>query len=300
MDFKQLRSFVAVARLQSFTRAAEELYISQPTISTHIHQLEDELNVRLILRTTKKIELTTKGEEFYNYANSVLKMTNSLLKRWETENLRIIQIGSSTIPSAYILPDVLPSYREKHPNFQFNIYQGDSRDIINGLLDDHFEVGMVGMKDNSVEGIEYVPFYEDSMVLIAPTSPRYQEYASQPEPDILQLLRTDPIIVREQGSGSRKCIDQYFHKMGILEDELHITARLNDQESIKQLVASGLGISIISRKAAENYVADGKLLIFDLPDTTPTRQLYIIYKKGYILRKQTEDFIAFLRKYYQS
>ena len=114
MEFKQLQSFVAVVHYDSFTKAAEKLYLSQPTISTHIRLLEEELHTQLIIRSTKSIEVTPKGRELYECACNILKQRDNLITNWEEEDRKIIYVGTSTIPSAYILPEVLPKFREGH------------------------------------------------------------------------------------------------------------------------------------------------------------------------------------------
>ena len=108
MDFKQLQSFISVVRCKSFTEAAEELGISQPTISTHIRILEEELNSRLIVRTAKSFEVTPRGTELFECAQNILKLRDDMINRWNGHDSKVIRLGVSTIPSAYILPEILP------------------------------------------------------------------------------------------------------------------------------------------------------------------------------------------------
>ena len=146
MDFKQLRSFVAVVDCGSFTKAAARLYTSQPTVSAHIRQLEDELHERLFLRTTKSLAITPRGRELYEYAAHVLSLQDRLLSSW-SEDQHLIRLGSSTIPSAYILPELLPQYRRLHPEATFAIHQSDSADVLDGLRKGQFELALVGMEE---------------------------------------------------------------------------------------------------------------------------------------------------------
>ena len=127
MELKQLESFTHVVEYRSFTKAAEKLYISQPTISTHIRQLEEEPHSRLIIRTTKSIEITPRGWELYECACHILRLRDNLLQRWEGESRKIIRLGASTIPSAYILPELLPAYGKAHPDTYFSIHQATAR-----------------------------------------------------------------------------------------------------------------------------------------------------------------------------
>ena len=146
MDFKQLQSFAAVVKYQSFTKAAEMLYISQPTISTHIRALEEELQSRLVLRTTKDVEITPRGWELYQCAEKIFLLRDSLVESWQMETEQVINLGASTIPSVYILPEVLPGFLKANSGIQIHIHQGDSREIISQVLEGNIKLGMVGMK----------------------------------------------------------------------------------------------------------------------------------------------------------
>lgn len=115
MELKHLVSYATVVRLGSFSRAAEELFIAQPTISLHVRQLEEELQTRLLLRTTKSLEVTEKGREVYEYALSILQLKDRITEKCSDSVRRIIRLGASTIPSAYLLPEVLPAYVKRHP-----------------------------------------------------------------------------------------------------------------------------------------------------------------------------------------
>ena len=144
MDFKQLRSFVTVVELGSFTRAAERLYTSQPTISAHIRALEEELHERLFLRTTKSLEITKRGKELYDYAVHILTLQDKLTASWAQDE-KTVRIGASTIPSAYILPEVLPQFRTRHPDSRFVIHQSDSRGVLSGLYSGRFDLQILSL-----------------------------------------------------------------------------------------------------------------------------------------------------------
>ncbi len=296
MDFKQLRSFVAVADCGSFTRAAEQLYISQPSVSAHIRQLEEELHERLFLRTTKSLSITPRGRELYEYAVHVLTMQDKLLSRWK-ENETIIRLAASTIPSTYVLPEVLPRYRELQPEITFDICQSDSQGVLNGLLNGRFELGLAGMQ-TSDEDLVFTPFYRDAMVLITPNNARFAEARSRGA-SVIELLRQETLLLREEGSGSQKCVDEFLHVAGLDLTALHVSARLNDQESVKNLVASGLGISIVSEKAVQTECRDGSLLAFPLPNDCGTRDLYLVQRRGDYCKPQINRFAAFVRSFYQ-
>ena len=296
MEFRQLESFCAVVRYQSFTKAAEKLYISQPTISTHIRMLEQEFNSRLIIRTTKNIEITPHGKELFACAQKIFTLKNDLIQKWSEENKKIIRIGASTIPADYILPEVLPLFCQKYPDIHLHIHQNDSGNILQSILNGKFTIGMVGMKSFEKE-LDFVPFFHDEIVMITPKQEKFLHFAQKAfnQDDLISLLKKETIILREQGSGSKKRLESYFEQINLSEKSLNIIARLNDQESIKKLVASGLGISFISAKAITD--ADN-LLTIKLPENNLTRSLYFAYHKDYILKEHILSFIKFVQKFY--
>lgn len=296
MEFRQLESFCAVVRYQSFTKAAEKLYISQPTISTHIRMLEQEFNSRLIIRTTKNIEITPHGKELFACDQKIFTLKNDLIQKWSEENKKIIRIGASTIPADYILPEVLPLFCQKYPDIQLHIHQNDSSNILQSILNGKFTISMVGMKSFEKE-FDFVPFFHDEIVLITPKQEKFLHFAQKAfnQDDLISLLKKETIILREQGSGSKKRLESYFEQINLSEKSLNIIDRLNDQESIKKLVASGLGISFISAKAITD--ADN-LLTIKLPENNLTRSLYFAYHKDYILKEHILSFIKFVQNFY--
>lgn len=296
MELKQLRSFAAVVRYGSFTRAAENTYLSQPTISTHIRALEEELNTQLLLRDTKNLQVTPRGQELYECACRMLELQDNLLQRWRQSDQHIIQLGASTIPSAYILPEVLPLYGKENPGSYFVVHQSDSRQVIEGVAGGLFDVGMSGMPCQD-EAIRCEPFFRDRMVLITPVSRRFLAMQSQGEQALPELLH-EPIILREAGSGSQKSADRFLAQMGLRETELRVTARVNDQESIKNLVSGGLGVSIVSEKAVRDFVAEKRLLAFPLPPGSAERDLYLLLPRH--ASADSLRFCSFVREFYRT
>lgn len=295
MELKQLQSFCAVVEYRSFTRAAERLYISQPTISTHIRQLEEELQTPLLVRTTKSLNITPRGMELYECAGHMLHLEENLKKHWREEDSSFLRIGTSTIPSTYVLPELMPEFRRRYPDVRLNILQADSRRVLDGLLTGSCEVALVGEQTGD-EGLCFVPFLRDTMAVITPVLPRYETWRGG---FTVRELVAEPLLFRRQGSGSRKWVEHYFEHSGVDESELRIVARLNDQETIKRLVAAGLGISIISAKAADDFVREGKILAFPVPGGQPDRLLYLAYRKNDPFRKRTDRFVAFVKDFYR-
>ena len=296
MDFKQLHSFISVVRCRSFTEAAEELGISQPTISTHIRILEEELNSRLIVRTAKSFEVTPRGMELFECAQNILKLRDDMVSRWNGHDSKVIRLGVSTIPSAYILPEVLPTFGKSHDDIYFVVTQSDSRGIIDAVHKGSYDLGLVGMKTDD-EQLVFKKFYQDHLVMIAPVNDHFLEMKDTGSFSLEEVLQEQPVILREQGSGTGKSASAFLQKIG--EDKLHIAARINDQEAIKNLVAGGLGVSIVSEKAVHDYIDAKRLLQFELPGHIAGREFYIIYHKEYILKDYVCEFIRYLEHCYK-
>lgn len=296
MEFKQLESFAAVVRLNSFTKAAESLYISQPTISTHIRALEEELGTRLIMRTTKNIEVTPEGVKLFDYAVNILELRDRMMSECSEGSKKIIHLGASTIPSAYILPEILPQFGKLYPNAFFVIHQTDSKGVVDGLSDGIYDVGLIGMPCEK-ESLYCAPFCKDRMVLITPVSEEYLTYQSGGTPPV-EILKHSPVILRERGSGSKKSADFFLEQAGLSDSQLQVTARVNDPEAIKNLVAGGLGVSIISMRAAKNFLREKRLLAFELTEQTDSRDLYVTCRRDQMDRGIVKDFMDFVSKYY--
>ena len=298
MEFKQLESFVAVVKHNSFTKAAENLYISQPTISTHIRALEEELNTRLIMRTTKSIEVTPEGRKLYEYAENILQLRNRMLEECTGGVKKILHLAASTIPSAYILPEVLPAYGATRPDNYFVIHQSDSKSVIDGIVDGLYDVGLVGMEAQR-ENLTCVEFCQDEMVLITPVNEHFLELKDRKVSPV-EILRQELVVLREKGSGSRKSVDNFMEARGITEEQLNITARINDPEAIKNLVAGGFGVSIVSKRAAQNFLRENRLLDFELPGNTGVRKLYVVYRTDRAEDNRVKEFVNFLLRHFEN
>ena len=296
MELKHLLSYATVVRLGSFSRAAEELYIAQPTISLHVRQLEEELQTKLLIRTTKSLELTEKGREVYECAVSILQLRDRITEKCSDGGRQIIRLGASTIPSAYLLPEILPAYVKQHPATYFTIDQGDSRSVTEKLAEGVIDIGLIGMKPASTD-IAAEPFCEDAVVIITPVREPFLTM-KESHSATLQRLFEEPVILREEGSGSLKAADTFLANAGYDGDELRVAARTNDPEAIKNLVAGGMGISMISSKAAEDYSRENRVLVFDFPEISGSRQFYIATRKHVGLPASAERFLRFVKEFY--
>lgn len=253
MEFRHLEVFVAVADTKSFSKAADYLHLTQPTISSHIRTLEKELQTTLFHRTTKSLHITAEGECFLESARQLLALKDVAVHQIQ-ENVRsIVRLGVSTIPSGYILPKILPEFRLEHPEILFDIQLGDSSQIEALVASGTLDLGFIGSTSN-LDTITYTPFASDQLVLITPPLPYYKNLIDSGD---LNALLQEPMIARERGSGTLFEAKRYLTDRGIDFDKSNIVTTHNDPESIKRMVANGMGISIFSKLAVADYLDQG-------------------------------------------
>ena len=289
MDFKQLRSFVALVDYCNFSRAAEKLNIAQSSVSTHLSQLEKELGVKLANRTTKTIEITDAGFKVYKYATQILELKNNIHETCTVDARHIIRVAASTIPATYILPGVFQQYRQLFPNDQLKISQCEVKEIVDGVLESRFDVGLIDQRVIK-EGIRCVPIYSNPMVMISAANDRYL-MMQQRDASIRELLQ-EPVILREEGQD--KSADLFLDRMGIQRNDLRVIARVNDLETAKNMVASGMGISLIPQIAAQNLLKEHRLLRFSLSKHLDEDYIYLVFPDSYTAKDHAWNFIDYL------
>lgn len=298
MNLKQLESFSYIIETNSFSEAAKKLFLTQPTISSHISLLEKELSTQLLIRTTKDVIPTDAGKKLYTYAKQMLQIQNTILEEFHVKSeyeKNVITLGASSIPEQYILPEILPKYLKKNKN-EFKIGQGDSFEIINQVVNKEIEIGLVGTQIETSNCI-FEPFYKDKLVVITPVNQKYLQMKEEGF-HIKDLLK-EPIIMREEGSGTRKEIKKFLNHMKINDGSLNIIATLNSTEAIKRSVANNMGISIISNLAVQDYIKDKRVLAFDLAEENIYRNLYIVRNKEMYMSKSSLKFIKFMREIFK-
>ena len=295
MEFKQLEAFVAVVDYGSFSEAARKLYLTQPTISTHIRSLEEELHTRLIIRTTKKLTITPKGYQLYDSAVRMLDIRNNLFENFTGSKKQIIDLAASTIPSSYLLPDRMAGFGRMYPEVYFHSWQTDSAGAISRVLDGSVDLALTGQNTGDDSCI-FIPFCQDDMVIATPVNDHYLQLKERPV-TFSDFLK-DPIIIRERGSGTKKEMDIFLENAGIEPSSLNVVARMNDLESIKKSIVNGLGISILSARSAVDLKKTKQILLFPLEETAHKRSFYIVYSKNRILKAHVRQFIQYVKNYY--
>lgn len=291
MEFKQLEAFASVVEWNSFSEAARRIYLTQPTISSHIRALETELNTTLLNRTTKHIEVTEEGQYLYEETQKILQLRSRIYEHFSQNPVSTIRLGASTIPALYLLPNVLPVFKKRYPVFQFELWQSDSMGVIERMQEHDLDLGFVGTKV-SLPDYTFLPFARDELIIAAPANDYYRKLHE--EHVSLERLMQEPIILREQKSGTRKEAARFLERMHIPVSELNVVAQMNDQEMIKSFIRKELGISIMSGFSVAEEEKDGSLLVFHLGENASWRDLYMVYEKKKNLSAPVKQFIQLI------
>lgn len=299
MNLKQLEAFVHVAEGGSFSKAAKELFLTQPTVSAHISSLEKELNVRLFIRNTKEVNLSDDGRELYKYAKQMIDLQKKIEERFSAKKevgKHCISIAASTIPAQYLLPRVLMRFNEKFPDEQLKIIETDSGEVVTKVVDHMVDIGFTGTVLEK-KHCKYLPFYKDELVIITPVNEKY--LSLQETAENISWIKDEAFIMREEGSGTRKEAEKQLQNAGIAVESLNVIASIGNQEAIKKSVRQGMGISVMSHLATEDEVEAGKLLVFPIPGATEGRDINLVYNKNYELSRSAERFIRVVKEVYK-
>jgi DNA-binding transcriptional LysR family regulator len=276
MDIHQLRLFASVFRNRSFSRASEEMSLTQPTVSNHIKTLEAELGCRLFDRLGRTIVPTKEAETLYSHAIEIIEKADAvkdIIGQLKKEPAGELIIGASTIPGTYLLPYLMASFRNKYPEISFQILIGDSKDIIRKLLSHEIRLGIVGSK-LSDDKLAYANLVEDELIIVS--SPALTSKNTISFSEFLEM----PFVLREEGSGTRIEIEKIFISRGIGMDTIKTVGVFGSTDAIKQAVKSGMGVSIISRLAVQDELKYKVLKELRITDMQMKRNFYLVtYRK---------------------
>ena len=296
MNLKQLEAFARVAEAKSFSEAAKILYLTQPTVSAHVASLEKELGVCLLMRSTKEVSLTEEGEILYDYAMQMLELEQQIRERFGSRKKEgaVLRIAASTLPSQYLLPEIMVRFRERYPGVRLRVMETDSTGAVEQILSRRADIGFAGTVLEEKQCV-YIPFYQDELVVIIPG-----EGLEGPESaaETAAWIRRMPVILREEGSGTRKEAQRLLRQMGIELSELNIVASIQNQETIKRSVRNGMGISILSRLAAEDEIRSGVLRAVPLGETGGKRNINLVFDRRSLHSTEAEKLIDLVKEMY--
>ncbi|HHT44295.1 MAG TPA: LysR family transcriptional regulator [Fastidiosipila sp.] len=275
MILSQLEAFVYVVRHKSFSLAAKHLFLSQPTVSLKVKELEKSLGVTLLARSTKAVTPTAIGSQLYPYARKIISLKNHILE--ETESLKSGNTGSVTIavsstPAQHFLPPVLVDVAERFPNTRFDILRSDSAQVVDDVLSGVAEIGVSGSWTKQAS-LLVEKLFDDRLVVVTPTTDLYRKLKAPLTADDFRRL---PFVGREEGSGTRQWMIGYLATLGLNEGDLNRVATLPGNEHVLAAVRAGLGMSVVSGLAVGDDVKNKKVLVFPVEDGAPERAFYLI------------------------
>ncbi|MEY2700122.1 MAG: hypothetical protein RIQ52_877 [Pseudomonadota bacterium] len=289
ITLRQLKVFERVARRLSFTRAAEELFLTQPAVSMQIKQFEEIIGLPLFERLGKKIYLTRAGEELYLMSRSVsqqLEEAEQLIEELKgTEGGRLVVAVASTVH--YFAIRLLADFRQNYPKVKISFKVTNRKGLLQLLENNEADIVLMGQPPDDLDLIAEA-FMENPLVIIAsPVHPRAHEREIR-----LEDLRNETFLMREQGSGTRTSVERFLAERGI---HLSTSMEMNTNGAIKQGVEVGLGLGIVSIHTIERELADGRLVVLDAESFPLVRQWFMVHRAGKRLSATGRAFESFVR-----
>ncbi|WP_246141193.1 selenium metabolism-associated LysR family transcriptional regulator [Bacillus marasmi] len=287
LDFHQLQVFTKVVEHRSFSKAADDIFLSQSTVSSHINSLEKTLNVQLFDRVGREIILTPQGERLYHWAQQIILLKDQALLDLNQETTAFrgkIQVAVSSVPGQFILPKMVKKFREEYSQVTFHIKQSSSKLVADKVLNGLVDFGILGEKYEN-DRLHYIPLLKEKLVLITSTQTKINN------PIKLKDIINYPFVMRNVGSGTNAMLERFLKKQHISKDKLNIIAYTDDGQSLIQYVIQNIGISIISEIAAKGYADNQMINMYEIPEFNDERYFYLVYNKQKTLSLISKTFI---------
>ncbi len=297
MDIRRMQAFARVYELQSFSKAGKDLYLSQPTVSTHILSLEEELGVKLFDRIGRSVIPTQAGQMLHAGVQKIFRtMEETKANIHDLKNKVCGQVvaGGSTIPSNYLLPAVLSDFRKSYPQVMVELRIGDSIKVCQDVLSGELDFGIVGGYADHFD-LEHVLLLKDELHLVASPDLR-------PKIDVKACpgdLKDMPWVMREKGSGTRQAFENAMMVCGISLQELRVSTQVQSTEALVRCVLAGTGVGVTSRLAVQKYVESGELDIIEVEGLNIQRNFYIIRHRRRSLFTCSGKLIECIQKHIQ-
>jgi DNA-binding transcriptional LysR family regulator len=295
IEFRHLETFCRVADLKSFSKAADDLFVTQPTVSGHILSLEQSLFLRLFDRTSREVRLTKSGEVFHDYASKILSLRKDLINALSEFSQGIrgeLSLGTSTIPGEYLLPRLIGDFRKEHPSFIISLKIADTKEVIQYVLQDHVEFGIIGAKLNH-PSLHYEKYEEDEIIVVAPAD---HPLTRKKRVNLDELLK-EPWIIREEGSGTQMAVEKALRRKGKSLKQFNVVMEMGSTSSVKEGVKAKLGLAFISGRATEGEILQGSFSRIDVEGfELISRQIYIVSHRRRTLSPMGMEFLRFLKR----
>ncbi len=295
MDIRKLEAFCKVYEFQNFSKAGEMMFLSQPTISSHVANLEAELGVKLFDRLGRKVMPTQAGEVLYRSAVLIfenLDQAKASIEMLRNKVVGDLQVGCSTIPSHNIMPTLLADFLKRYPQVSFTIHTSDSSEVIKKVAAGDWPVGIVGQKPD-IEGLTAEMLFEDETVVVAASDAPWLPKTDTPI-TMDQLVKM-PWIMREKGSGTRSVLEEALANAGHSLRKLNIRCRVDGTCETLAHTLGGVGVSVTSRLASQRFIESGAMIRLNILELEGRRRFYLIYHSGRYMFPALKAFIDFTR-----
>ncbi|MBS3900546.1 MAG: LysR family transcriptional regulator [Dethiobacter sp.] len=299
MEFYQLEAFVMVAGNRSFSRAAEILFLSQPTVSAHVKNLETELGMPLFDRGKSELLLTQAGDSLYRYARNMLDMRTVAIAELQGNGElgeEKLMVAASSVPCQYLLPRAIAAFEAQYPSVSVSLRQENSRQTCEDIFRYHYPLGVVGEKCQQPH-LVFEPILEDELVVAIPRREEYKDllrYDSLTGNDLLGRK----ILLREPGSGTRSLFERELQNAGNSLEQFKVSI-FDNQETIKQAVRQGVGLTVISRFVVEEYAEFGLLDIRSFAGQRLMREFWLVYHQKRVFSPAVSALYANLKAFFR-
>ena len=294
MADRRLQVFFTVARLLSFTKAAESLHMTQPAVTFQIRQLEEFFNTRLFDRTHNKISLTEAGEEVFGYAKRIIGLYTEMdnqVRKLTGDVIGVLVIGASTTIAEYRIPTILGEFQKNFSDVKLRLKISNTDGVVRMVENNEIDVGVVEAPVKNKNLVVRVCWRDQLMVICQPE----HELAGSETISIIKLLPY-PFIGREEGSGTRNVISSYFDQLSQSYNALKTTMEFGSPESVKSAVEAGLGVSIVSETTLAKELKLGTLRAIPL-DPPMKRPFSIVYQRQKFRLRAMEEFLEFAEEF---
>jgi DNA-binding transcriptional LysR family regulator len=293
MDTRQLQAFCAVVERKSFSQAAEKLGVTQPAVSLQVRALEKRLGQTLLDRSGRRVEPTEAGQRLYRSAQRLLALEAQLFEEVAADGGPIggtLAIGASTGPGAHLVPLLLCEFQRGHPDLHVALSIWDTQTVIDRVARRDLELGVVGALRRQ-RSLEFEPLARDEIVLAVPAGHRAAAGTLT-----VEQLKEENLIVMQEGAGVRQVVEEELRRAGLRLRGVEPKLELGLQESVKNAVGAGYGVTFISRTAIEGELAAGTLAAAQVEGVEPARQIYVVRVRGRALTRAAEEFLAFAKE----
>jgi DNA-binding transcriptional LysR family regulator len=286
LNFNQFRIFYYAAKHLNFTRAAADLFITQPAVTAQIKAFEEYCGFKVFKKKGRINWLTDEGSTLLRYARTIFTLEKDI--EGAIEDMRklkrgVLRIGTTKAYARYFMPWMLSSFHGKYPKIKIELNEGSSLDMALSLLEFKNEVAIVA-KTEDIQGIRYIPFSQEEMVLVSAPD----HHLAQKEEIFFQELTEEPIIMKDRGSGTRKLVDQLFARNNCAPN---ILMEVSNSEFIKELVHRGDGVSFLVRESVAAELAEGKLAAIRLKEENFFLDVSICYIENQQLSPPARAFV---------